>query len=47
MKRIVAFVLLLGCGLAALKFAIGDEVAVQTTEPRAKRPTQDLSLIHI
>ena len=41
MKRIVAFVLLLGCGLAALKFAIGDEVAVQTTDPRAKRPTQD------
>lgn len=41
MKRLLLFVLLLGSGLFALKFAIGDEVAVRTTSNQPEREQQE------
>ena len=41
MKRLLLFVGLLACGLFALKFAIGDEVAVRTEGDQASRSERD------
>ena len=41
MKRVLAFVLLLAAGLTALKFAIGDDVAVRADAGQAKARKRD------
>ncbi|MEC8652329.1 MAG: hypothetical protein VXY92_07180 [Planctomycetota bacterium] len=41
MKRLLLFASLLACGLFALKFAIGDEVAVRTEGDQATRSERD------